>query len=122
VLARQARARPVPASARCCAAAAAERVYGIMASTHAPPGRSLRYKFVELSLVTDESLERAVNEWVAQGWELDRIHFVTNEASRRPAMAFVGFVREVDAAEAAGDGPAEDGPGAGDDAETHDPR
>lgn len=82
-----------------------------MASTHAPPARSLRYKFVELSLVTEETLERAVNEWVAQGWQLDRIHFVTSDASRRPAMAFVGFVREVDAAELATDAPPGDEPG-----------
>jgi hypothetical protein len=66
-----------------------------MAATLAPTGPSLRYKFVELSLVTEESLERAVNEWVALGWQLDRIHFVTGESSRRPVMAFVGFVREV---------------------------
>jgi hypothetical protein len=77
-----------------------------MAPQHAATGRSLRYKFVELSMVTDESLERAVNEWVAQGWQLDRIHFVTGEASRRPVMAFVGFVREVEAA----DGPVADEP------------
>lgn len=55
---------------------------------------TLRYKFVELSVVTDDSLERAVNDWVAQGWQLDRIFFVTSEASRRPAMAFLAFVRE----------------------------
>lgn len=83
-----------------------------MASTHAATGRSLRYKFVELSLVTDQALERAVNEWVAQGWQLDRIHFVTSEASRRPVMAFVGFVREVEAE----GGPVADGPDAENDA------
>lgn len=60
----------------------------------AAPGPRLRYKFVELSLVTDESLESAVNQWVAQGWLLERIQFVTSEASRRPVMAFVAFVRE----------------------------
>ena len=43
-----------------------------------------RYKFVELSVVTEESLEKAVNEWVAQGWNLDAIRFVTGEQSRRP--------------------------------------
>ncbi len=52
------------------------------------------YKFVELSVVTEDTIERAVNEWVAQGWQLDGIRFVTTEASRRPAMAFVSFVRE----------------------------
>jgi hypothetical protein len=60
----------------------------------APPGPRLRYKFIELSLVTDETLEGAVNEWVARGWQLERIQFVTSEASRRPVMAFVAFVRE----------------------------
>jgi len=52
-----------------------------------------RYKFVELSTVTDETLEQAVNEWVARGWELDDIRFVVTEHSRRPAMAFVSFKR-----------------------------
>lgn len=56
--------------------------------------RGLRYKFVELSTVTDETLEEAVNEWVARGFDLDEIRFVTSEASRRPAMAFISFVRE----------------------------
>lgn len=54
----------------------------------------LRYKFVELSTVTDESLEQAVNRWVADGWQLDAIRFVVTEHSRRPAMAFVSFTRE----------------------------
>jgi hypothetical protein len=54
---------------------------------------ALRYKFVELSTVTDETLEAAVNEWVARGWELDGIRFVTTEASRRPAMAFISLTR-----------------------------
>jgi hypothetical protein len=58
--------------------------------------RGLRYKFVELSIVTSETLEEAVNEWVAQGWAFDGIRFVTTEASRRPCMAFVSFVRDDD--------------------------
>jgi hypothetical protein len=55
---------------------------------------ALRYKFVELSIVTDESIEHTVNEWVAQGWQLEGIRFVTTEHSRRPSMAFVSFTRE----------------------------
>ena len=51
------------------------------------------YKFVELSAVTDESLEEVVNLWVGKGWQLDAIRFVTSEASRRPQMAFVSFTR-----------------------------
>ena len=52
------------------------------------------YKFVELSTVTDETLERAVNDVVAEGWHLDRIHFVVGDSSRRPQMAFLAFTRE----------------------------
>ena len=58
-----------------------------------PADEALVYKFVELSIVTDDTLERAVNEVVADGWILDRIHFVTAEASRRPQMAFIAFVK-----------------------------
>ena len=52
-----------------------------------------QYKFVELSTVTDEALERTVNQWVQKGWKLDVIHFAMREASHRPAMAFVRFIR-----------------------------
>jgi hypothetical protein len=54
----------------------------------------LTYKFVELSIVTDETIEEAVNTWVSRGWHLDGIRFVTSEASRRPQMAFISFTRE----------------------------
>lgn len=57
----------------------------------------LEYKFVELSIVTDESIEEAVNTWVGRGWILDGIRFVMSEASRRPSMAFVSFTREREA-------------------------
>jgi hypothetical protein len=63
-----------------------------------------RYKFIELSVVTDETIEGVVNEWVGQGWELEGIRFVTTEHSKRPAMAFVSFTREA-AQEAADRGP-----------------
>lgn len=59
---------------------------------------TVRYKFVELSTVTEETIERAVNHWVAQGWQLDGIRFVVTEHSRRPAMAFVSFTCEAAAA------------------------
>ena len=54
----------------------------------------LRYKFVELTPVTDETLEECVNDWVAKDWHLEGIRFVMTEHSKRPAMAFVSFVRE----------------------------
>ena len=55
---------------------------------------TLRYKVVETSLVTDEALEAIINEWVEKGWKFESIQFAMREASKRPAMAFVLFVRE----------------------------
>jgi hypothetical protein len=54
----------------------------------------LRYKFVEVGIVTDETLEACVNDWVAEGWTLEGIRFVMTEHSKRPAMAYVSFIRE----------------------------
>ena len=54
---------------------------------------TLTYKIVELSIVTDETIEEAVNEWVARGWRWDGVRFVVTEASRRPSMAFLSFTR-----------------------------
>jgi len=54
----------------------------------------LRYKVVETSQVDDHSLEKIFNDWTAQGWQLEGIHFAMREASRRPGMAFVTFTRE----------------------------
>lgn len=61
---------------------------------------ALHYKFVELSIVSDDTLEACVNAWVPLGWTLEGIRFVMSEHSKRPAMAFVSFTREVDATEA----------------------
>ena len=51
----------------------------------------IKYKVVELSVVTDESLEDVLNQRTAEGWHFDSIQFVVREASKRPAMAFVLF-------------------------------
>ena len=51
------------------------------------------YKVVELSTVTDEALEETLNSWTAEGWSLEGIHFAMRESSKRPAMAFVIFVK-----------------------------
>lgn len=53
----------------------------------------LQYKVVETSNVSDEELERILNETTAEGWKLDTIQFAMREASKRPAMAFVIFTR-----------------------------
>ena len=65
---------------------------------------ALAYKFVELSTVTDETLEEAVNEWVRKGWALEAIHFAMRDSSHRPAMAFVSFVRHQKEGEGAAAG------------------
>jgi len=57
-------------------------------------GVPVHYKVVETSNVTDEELERILNEWTAKGWQVDTLHFAMRESSKRPAMAFVRFTRE----------------------------
>jgi len=54
------------------------------------------YKVVELTTVTDEELERVINEWVYQDWILDTIQFAMRDASKRPAMAFILFTKSDD--------------------------
>jgi len=58
--------------------------------------RSLRYKVVETSTVTDDRLEEILNTVSREGWHYDSIQFVRTEASKRPTMAFILFTREED--------------------------
>lgn len=51
----------------------------------------MTHKVVETGTVTDEELERIINDWTARGYRLDGIHFAMRESSRRPAMAFLIF-------------------------------
>ena len=51
------------------------------------------FKVVETSTVTDEELERIINEHVSRGWVFDGMQFAMRESSRRPSMAFVIFSR-----------------------------
>jgi hypothetical protein len=53
----------------------------------------IRYKVDEVAPVTDETLERLLNERVREGWGFESVHFVTREGSHRPAMAYVFFTR-----------------------------
>ncbi len=53
----------------------------------------LEYKVVELSVVTDEDIERAINTWVSKGWLYDGISFAMRDSSKRPSMAFILFTR-----------------------------
>jgi len=52
------------------------------------------YKVVELSIVTDEEIENALNEWTNKGYIFESIHFVVRDASKRPSMAFIFFVKK----------------------------
>ena len=45
-------------------------------------------------------IEAVLNEWTQEGWTLDNIQFAMRESSKRPAMAFIAFTREVGAGEA----------------------
>ena len=53
------------------------------------------YKVVETSTVTDDTLERIINEWVAEGWNYDGMQFAMSDGSKRPTMAFILFTRET---------------------------
>jgi hypothetical protein len=55
---------------------------------------ALRYKVVETSSVTQEELERILNEWTSRGWRLDAMQFAMRDSSKRPSMAFVTFTRD----------------------------
>jgi hypothetical protein len=57
------------------------------------------YRVVETSVVTDEELERIINEMVQEGWMLESIQFAMRESSRRPSMAFLLFTRAAGDAE-----------------------
>ena len=53
----------------------------------------MEYKVVETSDVTEEALEKIMNAWTREGWRFESLHFAMREASRRPSMAFLCFVR-----------------------------
>ena len=51
------------------------------------------YKVVETSVVTDEEIERILNEWTGKGYVFESIQFVNSVSSKRPTMAFVFFTK-----------------------------
>jgi hypothetical protein len=55
---------------------------------------SLRYKVVEISTVTDDEIEKTLNQWTAEGWQYDTMQFAMRDSSKRPSMAFVTFTRD----------------------------
>ncbi len=55
---------------------------------------AIEYKVIELGMVTAEDIENALNEWTGRGWKFDTIQFAMRDSSKRPAMAFITFVRD----------------------------
>ena len=55
----------------------------------------IQYRIIELSTVTDEEIEKVVNQYICDGWNFECVQFAMREASKRPSMAFVFFTREV---------------------------
>ncbi len=51
----------------------------------------LKYKVVELSTVTDEEIETALNTWTSKGYIFETMQFAMRDSSKRPAMAFLIF-------------------------------
>ena len=49
-------------------------------------------------MVTDEEIEKTLNEWTGQGWTYDGMQFAMRDASKRPSMAFVTFTRDDEGA------------------------
>ena len=58
-----------------------------------PPDRP-PYRVVELSEVSDRKIEETLNRESGEGFRFESIHFVTQQGSRRPTMAFLFFTRE----------------------------
>ncbi len=56
----------------------------------------ITYKVKELTIVTEDTIEDAINHHVKEGWTFDMIQFAMGEGSKRPAMAFILFIREDD--------------------------
>jgi len=52
------------------------------------------YKVAELTTVTDEEMEKALNKKASEGWLFEGIHFAMKDSSKRPSMAFIIFTRE----------------------------
>lgn len=55
---------------------------------------SLRYKVVEIANVTDDAIERVLNDESVEGWRFESMHFAMRESSKRPSMAFLSFTRD----------------------------
>ena len=53
----------------------------------------LIYKVVEIGTVTEDEIEKILNNWSAKGWNFDGLQFAMRDSSKRPAMAFALFTQ-----------------------------
>ena len=60
-----------------------------------PPAGKAPWRVVELTDVSDRSIEEALNGAVRDGWRFESVHFVTQPGNRRPMMAFLFFTRDA---------------------------
>ena len=51
------------------------------------------YRVTELTEVSDQSIEAALNREFCDGYRFESIHFVIQPGNRRPSMAFLFFTR-----------------------------
>jgi hypothetical protein len=51
------------------------------------------YKVVEITDVSDQEIESALNGFAREEYRFESIHFVTQPGNRRPTMAFLFFAR-----------------------------
>lgn len=56
-----------------------------------PPEGKGPWRVVELTDVSDRSIEEALNAEAGDGWRFESVQFVTQPGSRRPTMAFLFF-------------------------------
>jgi len=56
--------------------------------------KTMIYKVVETSTVTDEEIERILNDWTVKGYSFESIQFVTSVSSKRPTLAFLFFTKK----------------------------
>jgi len=54
---------------------------------------ALSYRVTELTEVSDQSIEEALNKGVRDGYRFESIHFVVQQGNRRPTMSFIFFTR-----------------------------
>ncbi|MCL1925687.1 MAG: hypothetical protein FWF95_00940 [Syntrophorhabdaceae bacterium] len=61
--------------------------------TDTDSGAALSYRVTELTEVSDQSIEEALNRGGSEGYRFESIHFVVQPGNRRPTMAFLFFTR-----------------------------